>query len=94
MRSSSHKSRGTLPFPTSSDNAVSNSSKPDHLNTSREASSKFYEVPELAPVTSTSGIDVYSLTDDEVRERFKSVMVSICFVFFFIDNIRYFNIIG
>ncbi len=80
MRHSSGKSsRGQIPF---SDDTASSSSKANHLDTSHENLSKFYEIPELNSVTSastTNSNDVNSLTDDEVRERFKSVMVSIYF---------------
>lgn len=92
MRTSSSKSRGQIPFPISSDNTASSSSNGNQLNVSN--SSTFYEMPELTPVTSaltTNRNDVSSLTDDEVRERFKSVMVSSFFSSSSLD-IKYFNI--
>jgi len=85
LRPASNKSRGQLQASLSSEYTPSNSSKANHLNLSHETST-FYEMPESVPappVPTTNGIDVNSLTDDEVRERFKSVMVSIYFLSFF-----------
>lgn len=66
-----------------SDTLTSGSNRVDHLNTSRGNSSTFYDPSEsyLAPSVATNGNDINalinSLSDDEVRERFKSAMVSI-----------------
>ncbi len=84
MRHSTGKSRTPLPFLTHSEETASSSNRGNRLNSLHETSSTFYEVPELIPVTSTNGIDVNSLTDDEVRERFKSVIVRISFSLFII----------
>ena len=80
MGLSSGKSRGAIPFDTSSDHSDLNSSKGNHSNLATDLTYGSYDVSELTPVsstTTTTDLDVNKLTDDEVRERFKSVMVSI-----------------
>ncbi|CAF3987682.1 unnamed protein product [Adineta steineri] len=77
MRISSGKSRAPIPFETSSDHTASSSHRGNHLTASSDSSFTTYGASELTPVsstTTTNDLDVTSLTDDEVRERFKSVM--------------------
>ena len=83
MRISSGKSRAPLPFDTSSDTTASSSSKGHHPTFTNDSTFTTYGISELTPVSSstiTSDLDVTTLTDDEVRERFKSVMVRISFL--------------
>lgn len=78
MRISSGKSRNPLPFDTNVDQGASSSSKSNHLTTTHDSTFTSYTASELAPVSSSAAandLDVTALTDDEVRERFKSVMV-------------------
>ena len=71
------KHRAPNPFPPHSEELSSSSYKGNH-HSSHDKSSTFYEArSELSPTPSVNTFDVNALTDDEVRERFKSVMVSV-----------------
>ncbi|CAF0794794.1 unnamed protein product [Rotaria sp. Silwood1] len=77
MRKSAGKSRAPLPFGMNSGNNVSNSNKGSHLNVPNESASTFFGASDSTIVsssTTSNDFDVSTLNDDEVRERFKSVM--------------------
>jgi len=81
---SSGKSRAPIPFDTTPDNTASSSDKGQHLTSANNSTLTTYPVSEFNTsssfTTTTNDLDVTALTDDQVRERFKSVMVSIsCF---------------
>jgi len=84
MRISSGKPRAPIPFDISPDNTGSSSYKEHHLTSANDSTLTTYTVSEFTSgssfTTTGNDLDVTALTDDEVRERFKSVMVSIsCF---------------
>ncbi|CAF0779717.1 unnamed protein product [Adineta ricciae] len=78
MRISSGKSRNPLPFDTNVDQSALGSSRSNHPTTTHDNTFTSYTASsEIAPVSSSAAandLDVTALTDDEVRERFKSVM--------------------
>jgi hypothetical protein len=84
MRISHGKSRTPLPPDMTADNTASGVSKGNHPSSSHDSTFTSYGASELTPVTSASSaatasdLDVNALTDDELRERFKSVMVCLC----------------
>lgn len=84
MRISHGKSRTPLPPDMTADNTASGASKGNHSSSFHDSTFTSYGASELTPVTSASSaatasdLDVNALTDDELRERFKSVMVCFC----------------
>ncbi|CAF1000284.1 unnamed protein product [Rotaria sordida] len=78
MRKSAGKSRAPLPFGMNSgNNASSSNNKGNHLNAPNESTFILYGASDSTIVsssTTSNDLDVSTLNDDEVRERFKSVM--------------------
>ncbi|CAF4644895.1 unnamed protein product, partial [Rotaria magnacalcarata] len=53
---------------------VTNASKGNHLNVTSESTFTSHGASQAMGASSSNDLDVSSLNDDEVRERFKSVM--------------------
>ncbi len=68
----STKSRTPISYASYADESTSKSNRSSYLN---ESGSTFYEAPEIISTPSTHIADVNSLSDEDIRERFKSVMV-------------------
>jgi hypothetical protein len=77
MRISTGKSRGAIPFDMTSDETSKKMSK----NQTNDSTFVFYGMTDgidtpSSGASSTMTLDVQNLSEDEVRERFKSVIVS------------------
>ena len=79
MRISAGKTRAALPMDFISERKNTGQSRGPHATSSHDSTFTFNTSAELNPMSSAGAssydLDVATLTDDEVRERFKSVMV-------------------
>ncbi|CAF1261613.1 unnamed protein product [Rotaria magnacalcarata] len=74
MRKSQSKTRSPLPLGMNPGSHVTNASKGNHLNVTSESTFTSHGASQAMGASSSNDLDVSSLNDDEVRERFKSVM--------------------
>ncbi|CAF4351128.1 unnamed protein product [Rotaria socialis] len=74
MRKSQSKTRSPLPPGMNPGSHVTNSSKGNHLNVTKDSTLTSHGASQAMGASSSNDLDVSSLNDDEVRERFKSVM--------------------